>query len=169
IALQREGANVEERRRAHDRRDLPALEILDPGESRVLARDDGAEHGGGDAGDPEGHAVLERLGGQRERHVDGVHRLRRELVRTRPRRSWNAGVLGLPAVPAEQVLLVDDLGGGPAELEIGEPDLAFSLRPRRGWRGGQGQAALEERPSTDHAFTSGTPRSASWIFSAGYS
>src|SRR5207244_3173410 len=103
---------------------------LDLGESGILARDDGAEHRGRHARDPERHAVLERLGGEGEAHVDRVHVLRSELVEERPGRARHDRVLGLPAALAEQVLLVDDLRRRPAELEVGEADLARPLGPR---------------------------------------
>src|SRR3989475_12833847 len=84
VALERERSDVEEGRGADDRGDLPPFEVLDPGEPGVLARDDGAEHRGRHARDLERHAVLERLGGEGEAHVDRVHVLRRELVEERP-------------------------------------------------------------------------------------
>jgi hypothetical protein len=58
------------------------------------------------------------------------------------------------------------------ELKIGEPYFALALRADdagRGGRGGVRRAHSEEIAPTDHAFTCGTPRSASAIFSAGYS
>jgi hypothetical protein len=169
VALQRQRADVEERRRPDDRRHLPALEVLDLREPGVLARDDRAQHGRRDAGHLERHAVLERLRRQREAHVDRVHVLRRELREQGTRRAGHDRVLGLPAVLREQVFLVDDLGAGPAELEVRQLHAAFALRARDGGRtDDRGRGAGEKLATADHALTCGTPRSASAIFSAGY-
>src|SRR5262249_26278266 len=153
-ALEGERADVEEGRRADDRRDLPALQILDLREPGVLARDDGPEHGGGHAGDLERHAVLERLGGEREAHVDGVDVLGGELVQERAGRTGDDRVLGGPAVLAEQFLLVNDLGYRPPELQIRDPYLPLALSGsdgrRTGPRGGSG-GQPEKPTSSDHA------------------
>jgi len=163
VALERERSDVEEGRGADDRGDLPPFEVLDLGESGILARDDGAEHRGRHARDPERHAVLERLGGEGEAHVDRVHVLRSELIEERPGRARHDRVLGLPAALAEQVLLVDDLRRRPAELEVGEADLALSLGPQprgatqRGRRR-RGRAGSEKLATSDrHSRLSTTP------------
>ena len=73
---------------------------------------------------------------------------------------------------------MDDLRRRPAELEVGEADLALALRAQHGGsaedRGGGG-ARLQELATPDvhrrppYALTFGRCRSASSIFSAGYS
>ena len=99
------------------------------------------------------------------------------IVPVRAGRAGDDGVLRAPAVAAEQVLLVDDLGPRPAELEIREAHLALG-HPRRRLRAderrrGDEQSArntrLEKLAAQHHGLTCGTPRSASSIFAAGYS
>src|SRR5229473_3417684 len=55
-----------------------------------------------------------------------------------------SGTPSSKALAAEQVLLVDDLGAGPAELEVGQADLALGLGAqdggRAGHRGGRARA-----------------------------
>jgi hypothetical protein len=55
-------------------------------------------------------------------------------------------------VPAEQVLPVDDLGAGPAELEVGQADLPLGLGARDGGgagdRGGRARAGQLEQLAT---------------------
>src|SRR5262249_26974200 len=94
------------------------LDLRYPG---VLAGDDGAEDGGGDAGDLERHLVLEHLRRQGERHVDGVDVPGGEGVDEASRRAGHHRVLGVPAALAEEVLLVDDLGPRPPGAGVGQP------------------------------------------------
>src|SRR5262249_40220117 len=109
--------------------------------------------------------------GQRERHVDRVDVLARELVEQRDRRAGDDRVLRLPAVLAEQIVFVDDLGPGPAELQIGEAHLALALGAREARRAREHapRHADFQEVAPSHALIFGTPRSASSIFAAGYS
>src|SRR5439155_12638739 len=77
----------------------------------------------------EGDLVLEHLGGEGERHVDGIDVPGGKGVDEAGGRARHDRVLGLPPALAQEVLLVDDLARGPAELEIGEADVPF--RPLR--------------------------------------
>src|SRR3972149_3738467 len=67
------------------------------------------------------------MGCRGEAHVVGAQVLRGGLVQRAPRPPRHDRVLGRPPVLAEEVLLVDDLGRRPAELEVGQPDLALAL------------------------------------------